>query len=257
MLGCTNPAAVNYNPAATENDGSCIYLVKVGEDCHQFEEADPVDYSFTLSYEVSEDKWSFYHDYYPNYYFHTRNKIYNLLGKRIYEMNAGPRGVYHGNSTPYPFFFDAVFSGNESLVLNSVIWNSEVQSGGNTVADDDMPSLYNETITAITVWNNYQCTGRIDLKEKTPLLESNNRNSELTWSFNDFRDIVKTQGAKFLDSLFENFKVTESAIDRNLPWYNKRLIEGMYFIVRFEFNNLNDKQITMYNVDLNASKSFR
>ncbi|MBU2639334.1 MAG: cadherin-like domain-containing protein, partial [Nanoarchaeota archaeon] len=27
VLGCTDPAATNYNPAATQNDGSCIYVV--------------------------------------------------------------------------------------------------------------------------------------------------------------------------------------------------------------------------------------
>ncbi len=32
VLGCTDPAAINYNPTATENDGSCIYQA----DCNNY-----------------------------------------------------------------------------------------------------------------------------------------------------------------------------------------------------------------------------
>ncbi len=56
--GCTNTKAVNYNPAATEDDGSCIYLVKEAGICYAFdEEVTTRDESYTASYSFDGKNW--------------------------------------------------------------------------------------------------------------------------------------------------------------------------------------------------------
>lgn len=277
ILGCTVPWAKNYDPAATQDDGSCIYLEKVGAICYEFTDVpveDTVDQSFTLSYAMTRG-WSFYHDYNPDFYFHTRNRFMNLKDGLGYYSNEGPRGVYYG-ATVNPFFIDVVFSGQAalklpnqarytsvlepypSMVLDSINWVSEVRASGNDPEDDNAPALYNETITAVTIWNNFQTSGRVVLDQnKLSLQKSNNFNSEQKWAFNDFRDIVKNQGVSFLLDIFHDYTVDSTNTELNYSWFKKRLIEGKYFIVRFEFDNNNDKQITLHDLDVDVTKSYR
>lgn len=261
LIGCTNPAAENYDPEAVQDDGSCVYLVSMNGQCLEFGDVDLVtsieDRSYTLSYDFVDKKWSFYHDYFPDYYIHTRKSLYSTHNSVIHEHNRGPRGLYYDRSNAKPFILDVVFSNKETTILNSVNWISEVRAGGNKEADENSIALYEETISAITIWNNYQCTGRIVLDENNPpLLIANNRNSEQTWSFNDFRNVA-IENTQFLEDIFKNYAVKLTAIDLDLPWYKKRLMDGKYFIVRFEFINSGDRQITLHDVDIDADISYR
>jgi len=277
--GCTVPWAKNYNPGADTDDGSCIYLQKIGGICYEFSDVPQsslLNTGFTLSYALGRG-WSFYHDYNPDFYFHTRNRFMCLKDGRGYYINEGPRGKYFG-STVNPFFIDVVFAGMSALklpgqarytqvlepypalTLDSVNWVSEVRGAGNDPAIDNAPALYNETITAVTIWNNYQTSGRILLdRNKISLEDSNNRNTELKWTFNGFRDVVKDQGVSFLLDIFADYAIDTSNTTplASIPWFKKRLIEGKYFIIRFEFDNNNDKQITLHDLDADISKSYR
>lgn len=258
-LGCTNPAAKNYDPSADQDDGTCVYLVEMNGQCLEFEDAQEiiVDRSFTLSFDFIDKKWSFFHDYFPDYYIHTRKSLYTTKNSKIYEHNKGPRGLYYDQNQESPFIIDVLFANKETTILNSVNWISEVRAAGNREADDNAPALYNETITAITIWNNYQCSGRIMLdKNNPPLLSRNNRNAEQNWHFNDFVNIAK-ENTQFLLDIFNNYRVIESEVNRNAAWFKKQPIEGKYFIVRFEFTNTDDKQITLHDVDIDADVSYR
>lgn len=279
VLGCTVPWAENYNPSATQDDGSCIYVQPIGADCYEFSdipEAEIVDQSFTLSYSLERKGWSFYHDYWPDFYMHTRTALLNLKNSVGYYNNKGPRGIYHGNITPMPFFIDVLFATNSAVkeapyaryqrvpepyptfILDNINWVSEVKATGNDMTDDDQPALFNETLTAITVWNNYQTSGRITLDpQKLSLQFGNNRNSEEKWNFNKFRDILNTVGETFIGNIFSDYLIDTSKLNPNLSWYNKRLIQGKYFIIRFEFDNNNNKQITLYDLDTDVTKSWR
>ena len=260
MVGCTNPAAKNYNALATEDNGSCVYLVEMNGQCLEFSDAPLLikDKSFTLSFDTIDKHWTFFHDYYPDYYMHTRKGLYNLSNSKVYINNKGPRGLYHNRATTKPFFIDVLFANKETTTLNSINWISEVRAGGNKESDDNMPALYGQTIHAITIWNNYQCSGRVVLDNNNLELSPNfnNRNSEQVWNFNAFRNIAK-EDVQFLDDLFNDFKVIGSAVDTGLSWYKSQLMEGKYFIVRFEFTNIGDRQITIHDVDISVDISYR
>ena len=285
ILGCTSPAAANYNPAATQDDGSCIWLNNIAGTCYEFVEvptAQTIDNSFTLSMVLDQktmkpEGWAFFHDYFPDAYVHSTKQLLNIKSNTIFWHNQGPKGIYHFNSTPKPFFIDVLFAGNPalneapsaryqksyvpypSLILNSVNWISEVRSGGNDSIDDNQRALYLETITAITIWNQHQTTGRIalDAGGVKGLLSANNRNAEQTWNFNNIRNILSDLTDSFIGSIFQDFAINTAYTNTDLNWWDQMLMEGKYFIVRFEFDNNNDKEISLHDVDANINKSVR
>lgn len=251
MNGCTNPKAVNYNPSATVNDQSCIYLEKVGSVCYAFQDiaANQLqDQSYTLSYTFAEGGgWVFFHDYIPDFYFATKTQLYSLKGKSIYKHNQGPNGVFY--DTPKSFFIDAVFNSNSEMILESVNWLTEVLNNDQSVEFS--------TLSHITIWNNQQCTGRIPLTQVFDDLQYTVRKTQALWSFDAFRDMVATYGTKFLQDLFHNFAVDESAINTDKPWFDQDLLHDNFFIIRFEFDNSINKQIILHGADIKASKSYR
>lgn len=253
MANCTNKAAVNFNPAATTDDGSCIYLSKIGGVCYAFQDVAieaVLDRSFTLSYAIEQDNWVFFHDYIPDFYFHTREKLHTVKNSKIYTHNSGPMGKYF--DPPKPFFVDMVFRSEDEMTLNAISWVTEVFD--NVLKTNEEFS----TLTHITIWNAWQCTGRISLAQVFEALEvKNTRKTQSEWNFNDFRDIVAQRGSSVVGDLFQNFAVNTNALDPNQPWYDKKLLEDQYFIVRFEFDNSQDKTVLLHNVDADVTRSVR
>lgn len=256
---CTNPNAVNYNPQATSDDGSCLYLENIGGVCYAFQDVGPnemIDQSFTLSWGLEKDNWVFFHDYMPDYYIQIREKLVNLKNGRIYKNNLGLNGVYHDN-TPRSFLMDVVFQEkdkqqeNLQLTLNAVRWLSTVQNPDGSEAPTD-------TLTHITIWNSKQCTGRIALAQVFSDLEYKNmRNTEGYWSFNNFKDKVIAEGVQFLGNIFNNFAVDPTQVSDTLPWYERQLLEDVYMIVRFEFDNTSGKKLYLEDTQLDVDKSYR
>lgn len=251
-MNCTNPKAVNYDPAATVDDGSCIYLHKVGGVCYAFRdlyENEKLDQSFSLSWSLEGNNWVFFHDYIPDYYFSTREKLWSVKDNSIFEHNAGAPGVYY-DGVPKPFFIDVVFNGNGEATLNSLNWLSEVLENGIVKRE--------QTLTHITIWNSRQCTGRIALEHIFKDLQyKTHRETMGKWSFDDFRDKVKEEGVAFLQDLFHNFAVIGSALSNSIPWFEQQLMEDNYFIVRFEYDNSSGNKIYLHETEADASPSYR
>lgn len=284
MLGCTSPTAKNYDPSATEDDGSCIWLDNIAGTCFEFTEVpaeETKDNSFTVSMAIDQESlkpqgWVYFHDYFPDAYVHTRNKLLNLKNNISFFHSAGPKGIYHYNTNPQPYFIDVLFSGQTalnlpaseryrqamkpfpSLILNSVNWITEVRATANNAVDDNSRALFLETLTSITIWNQYQTSGKITLVQGMEgLTIDTTRNAEETWQFNTFRNILDNLTDQFILDLFQDFRLIDTALNYNLPWWEQRLIEGKYFIIRFEFDNNNNKQIILEDVDADISKSAR
>jgi len=232
-----NPAAANYNPSATMPDGSCLFLKSIGGICYLFKEPIVERKDFTVSYSLIVDDWVFFHSYKPDAYLQTRNKLYCVKDNKIYRFNDGPHGVYF--DTPESFFIDLVVSDKKESVLSALQWVTEV-------LDPDGKDREHLTFTHITIWNNYQCTGRLEVKTALREYEASARKSKGAWSFNDFRDLVKDNDQPFLGNLFQDFAVDTSKLDVNLPWYEKELLVDDHFIVRLEFDNQQDLQILLH-----------
>jgi hypothetical protein len=266
MLGCTSPTAKNYNSAATEDDGSCIWLDNIEGTCYQFDEvpaAQILDHSFTVSMALKQDSmepegWVYFHDYFPDAYVHTRDKLLNLKTNTPFYHSKGLKGIYHFNTVPKPYFIDVLFADKNTMVLNSINWLSEVRATGNDPIDDNKRALYLETLTSITIWNQYQTTGKITLDGSLDTLQRlNNRGTEENWSFNSFRDVLDNVTDQFVLDLFGDYRMDETKLNTNLAWWEQRLMEGKYFIIRFEFDNNNNKQITLFDMGADISKSYR
>lgn len=250
---CTNPNAVNYNPNATFDDGSCLYLSKIGGVCYAFQDVAPdalVDKSFTLSWDIIGGNWVFYHDYIPDFYFSTREKLYLLKQNKLYQANVGIPGVYFDPTKTNSFFVDVVFNGKEELTLNAINWITQVMNQDDSIAQFD-------TLTHITVWNSYQCSGRIPLSQIYKDLEYQARKTAGRWSFDDFRNLMITDGVPFLQDLFHNFAVVPGTTSDDIPWYEKEDMEDNYFMVRFEFDNTSGKKIYLSDTDIEFNNSVR
>lgn len=249
LAGCTQPSAANYNPNATVWDRSCDYLFRVGENCLLFKDVtDVIDQSFTLSFSVEGNNWVFFHDFIPDFYFHTREKIFNVKNQEMFEHNSGDYGKYYEDA-PKSFFIDVVFKAGEDAILETVNWIS-------TVLDNRTDNEW-DTLTHISVWNSQQHSGRIPLEKLFQDLQyDDTRRTNGQWSFNNFRNALLTRGSAFLQSIFKDFNVNQNQIGDN-PWYEKDLLQDKYFVVRFEFDNSLNTNILIHDVKVQAIKSKR
>jgi hypothetical protein len=243
ILGCTNPNAVNYDPLADQDDGSCTYLSSVQGVCYAFNDyqADSLrDQSFTISYSVEGNAWVFYHDYLPDFYIATRQQLFTLKNNLVWVHNNGPHGKFY-KTTKDSFFIDVVFNFDSEVILNSVQWLTKVLDTAGKI-------LPFKSFTHITVWNDIQCTGKQPLTNYVPL-EPDGVNKHLSeFSCNELRDIVSVDGF-FLESIFENMIPGDGTLDPNMPWYEKRYMQNKYFVVRLELDNTLDTTLSLHQVD--------
>lgn len=253
MQGCLNPNAINYNPLATEDDHSCQYvLTGKGGATYLFSDYKELRRtSFTLSYSIEGNAWVFFHDYLPDFYFHTREQLWTLKGNGIYKHNAGKPGVYY-DGEPKPFFIDVVFKSDSDLLLETVQWITENLKDSIDLSGNDQEW---DTFTHISIWNSQQHSGRIALRD-LPAPDQPYRKTQGEWTFNDFRNVLGTRGVQFLLDIFYDYALdTTQTADKG--FYDQEMLEDKYFVVRFEFDNQSGNQMLLHQTNIQAIKSDR
>lgn len=254
VIGCTNPAAANYNAAADTENYSCQYLFKANGQCHLFTDVQPAaiaDTSFTLSYSIKDDSWVFFHDYLPDMYMHTREQLYTLKNNSVYKHNDGPPGIYYNPLVAKPFFIDVVFAGPGDMLLESVSWVTEYINSQGTDA-------YFGTLTHLTLWNSIQHTDRIPIQQIADALAyDNTRRTKGEWTFNDFRDVLIENAGDFLFDIFTNFALNPAKVNTSRTWYTNGPLEDKWFCVRFEFDNSTSGKLILHDTGAAVLKQNR
>lgn len=249
--GCKNPRAVNFNPSANPDNYSCVYMIKHGENCHWFEDIvleDAVDNSFTMSYSLFGKTWTFFHDYMPDMYIHTREKLFNASDSVLYEHHKNRPGRYHNQTAQHPFFIDVVFQNGFNLILEVVHWITEF-------LDVEGTDYIGKTLSHISIWNSHQHSGKIDLSTIGEFKNKTARNTKGSWTLKDFRNILLSKNIKFVESLFNDYLLIEETANADQAWYKKELFTDKWFCVRFEFDNSTDNTVILHDTTIQALKS--
>lgn len=198
------------------------------------------DQSFTLSYDLESSSWVFFHDYIPDYYFSTRRQLFTLNNNSLWLHNSSTRGSFYDKDVKNSFYIDMVFSFEEEVFLNSVQFLTKMLGDVSSITDW-------KSITHLTIWNDNQCTGRIPIDTLKNFVTGASK-SRSEYSINEFRDMVKSDVVDFLGDIFNDFRPLQGAIDNNKPWYEQSYLQDRYFIVRLEYDNQVDSEVSIHEV---------
>lgn len=201
--------------------------------------------SFTCSYSLESKAWVFFHDYFPNLYFHTVTNLWLLAENSIYKVNADVPGKYINQSVRKPFFIDVVFRNGKDLILECLNWVTELLDSAGTGETEFI------TVSSVAVWNSRQHSGVI------PITEDNSRSTQGVWSFNDFRNVLKDRPQEFVRNLFYDFALIDNKVDLGKSWFEKDLLEDKYFIVRLSYNNSNGYKLVLHDINADVLQSNR
>lgn len=195
------------------NDGE-IQKVTLGTD-KAFEN---LSWTWSFSFDKSEGEWISEHDYLITMGSRDRNDIFSWNGNKAFIHRGGAPGVYY-DGIPKPFILDLVLSGvpEKTKQLAGLSWVTRVFDGKKV--------KNNETIDAVAVYNDRQCSGKILL---TP--QVNVDAVSQSWNFRQFRDLAASE---FERILLDDYSINDANIDPNKPVKDRRRFYGKYNVVRF------------------------
>lgn len=196
------------------------------------------DINFTVSYDLVKQEWSYSHDFIPDYIFNTRNSVYSFNEIDLYTHNIGDKGKYYG--VIYPFYVDYIFNDSPTIqkVLESIHWISKYKLSSNSINN-------RKTITSITIWNDQGTTGKINIitnETNSLFIDHNTKVVDEEWSFNDINDTVVDPTLPFISSLLTDSRPISSNLAPPV-WYDSLPMRGKYFIVRLEYDNIDNKEL--------------
>jgi hypothetical protein len=123
--------------------------------------------------------------------------------------------------------------------------------------DNSSINLETQTLSHISIWNSQQHSGKVPLRTIMDGLGANNaRKTQGEWIFDDFRNVLADRGTAFLMDIFHDYAlIPGAALEKG--WYAKELLEDKFFVIRFEFDNLDGNQLALHSANIQALKSDR
>jgi len=223
--------------------------------------ADTVTISYSFDYKV----WVCNHDYAPNVILYTRNFLLSFVNDSVrnkvsmYKHNISDKyAIYYEDSVQdevfpiYESFIEPVFAQPSEIakVWKSINWQTIMES------EIDQEFLYDETFTHILIYNNNQCTGIITLEREKNLniLSDNSRNSEYTWRFKDFRDIVRDRDKRIID---KKGIINVSNLNNSAVWFHKSKFISKFIAIRLIYDNVGQRMLHLQHINVLATKSKR
>lgn len=215
--------------------------------------------NFTLSYYLKDNYWSSFHDYFPDYSFNLRNgRVLQFKDNKLYILNEGEAGVFFGFL--YPCYITPVYSLSvrteendtqpREFVLKSAQWHTDIESNGIRILD--------ETWSSISLHNSYQGTRDkllIPFKDNCSFLEqfgeANTRKIGSTWAYNYAFNEKDSRLQRTWEEVLDDFNVI-NVENKDCSWeelIRSRLLDT-YIIVKLVYNNVGNKRLYFYNLNL-------
>ena len=194
--------------------------------------------SFTISYSLEKQNWTFFHDYIADMYFHSRTRLYSVKNNKIFINDEGVMGNYYEpdfldagtySKVIHPFFIDIVFKQKEQSTLTSVNW---VTDSINSYLKQEV--INKNTLTHLTIRNDEQHSGRIFLTGDN-WYESKFVKMKDVFSFNNFNNIIVKGIPVNLESILKDYLLRNEIT--NINWYEIENMFSYYHVVRFEYDN--------------------
>lgn len=281
-----------FNTTANTTDSvSIAYDQQYGRILFNFSNATNSKY-FTFSYYpdyLGTKVIGSFHTYKNGYLFNTRTKVWNIANRFnsatynqvAYQLNANNKCAYYiadgsgaRSQTVDSCFVDVVFNtvkvetqrgfartgADITKILGNVSWISEVIA---LDSDGKEVSNFMETITELNVRTKYANSGEVTLINNVNLTiadNKNNYNAEETWNLNKVRDLILDRNKANVESIYLDFNNITSNIATNYAFFQKRFMISKFFIIRFKVNstfNSTNKELYLYDVEIEADKSFR
>jgi hypothetical protein len=238
---------------------------------------------WTLSYSMDLQAWASRHSYasplytYNSTYLYSFNdQLYTDLGSKMYVHNdmENPGNFYGVLRT---FEIDTITNGGQyrlkDKIAQSVNYHADVYKQNRRLIQQT-PQQLSPGFTSFYVYNTTQLSG------ETRFVYLNNiRKVDNSWSFNDFRDLARTnfntslvegqidvQGDDYVGttsysntaSMFLSEGIINNGyIDNNKNWYEKKKFVDKFIGVRLIANNKSKSLINLYSVSVNFRLSNR
>lgn len=228
-------------------DGEYYFKIEEGEtikldytDINYFRET-----STTFSYQMDRDEFVCQHDYFPKAYVYTNKGLFlidspNGENSKTYQHNSkNNKGVFFG--VKFESYVDLIFNSRYDLskLYQAVEWGTEV------IAEDGSRKYF-KTIDKIMLYNDYQCTGIINIPDNTFKIS---RNKENVWNFNSFRDMVID---KYLPIIGEEGSINENNINFNKSFFDKSNFIDIFIVVRLIMANDTNDTVYIHRVNVKS-----
>ncbi len=250
---------------------------------------------WTISYYPDNQSWVSRHSYVSPWYFYNTENFYSFASLANSESPAHFTIWKHGNNNPaiyysfnYSYEFEFVVNDSPDItkVLSSVNFIVDTynrsENGQDILINADSTNylkdklntyLYQLPFDKFYIYNNSQISGYVDFDYL-----NNIRRVEGTWSFNNFRDLIKYSYNSFLSTNLYNISggfntnvqtpdtmvmftgegiINPNIIDQNKPWHEQKKFTNKFFAIRLIGTNQSNKLVNLYAANAVFRKSSR
>lgn len=202
--------------------------------------------SKTFSYSLyGEGGWICEHDYFPTSYSFNSNGTFVTSLNDVYKMNSRKnKGTFFGEK--FRSYIDCVFNGRTDLskLYQNVSWLTEVVGENNE-------RFYFKTVDAIALYNNFQCSGEIEILDNTLSIS---RNVENIWNFNSFRSMTIDKDSPVIN---EEGEILINNINNSKSWFDKSNFISTFIVVRMIMNNKENHTVYINSINVKSRTSDR
>ena len=192
----------------------------------------------TWSYSFKIGGWISKHSFVPDWYIHTKGRMYTAKDNEVHEHNNGLRGKYYDVVHDSKYSYIDNRDPNISKVVMSLMINSIVRGPTGTVLDA-------RTFDQFRIRNSFQDTGTVDIEyfANEPLNPyiGNARKTLNKWFINQFRDQQSIP----------------MGVPESLKWQYQKKLEDHYHRVDLIKDNSLNRKITLTDTDLIYKNSIR